>query len=388
MKAWLTVVALLALLLAGFGFGQAPDPRNAKPAVVELLEDDAESFIANLTQIDAPSEASRDERDKFAGTCSVRVSPLQRYNPTVKNWDYPIVEKPGPGQYRYIRFAWKKVGGTGIMVQFHAGNRGWENRYVAGTQTVPWPARKVAEKMPAEWEVVTRDLFKDFGAMNLTGIALTPMDGTAGLYDHIFLGRTIEDLDKVTSAVQGKLQVKQALTAEQLKQHWGELTSDDPTVSAPAAATLVARPAESLPFLAEKLRTPAPTEKEARRIAELIDALDANDEAVRERSTAELAGMGKFVVQSLREARVLRPTLSLEAHRRIERILLPYEAEDGARSPEFRQSLQALRVLERVGTAEARDLLAKVADGTPEAGLHREAKAAVDRLTRRMNDKP
>ena len=44
---------------------------------------------------------------------------------------------------------------------------------------------------------MTRDLFKDFGAFNLTGIALTPMDGTHGLFDAIYIGRTIEDLDKV-----------------------------------------------------------------------------------------------------------------------------------------------------------------------------------------------
>jgi hypothetical protein len=39
-------------------------------------------------------------------------------------------------------------------------------------------------------------------------------------------------------------------------------------------------------------------------------------------------------------------------------------------------------VLERINSAEARQALAKLAKGAPEARLTREAKAALDRLTR------
>lgn len=385
MKEW----SLVGLFALASGLASAEPPpmllvqaaAPAKSPVVALFEDDAEPFIAHLTQIDAPSEATRDD-DKFAGVCSVRVTPLQRYNPTIKDWAFTIAEKPGPGQYRYVRFAWKKAGGTGIMIQFHT-NRGWEQRYTAGMPTVPWPSLKVANQAPANWEIVTRDLFKDFGALTLTGVALTPMDGTAGFYDHLYLGRTIEDLDKVTNAMLGKIPAPDAPTAEKLRQFWDDLASSDPTVAAPAAAVLAARPVECLPFLDERLRLPALSDKDSRRIALLIDALDANEEPVRERATRELEDMGKGVIKSLREARVLRSTLSLEAHRRIERLLRPYETDELAATPESRQWLQAFRVLERIGTAEARAVLAKVADGTPEASLHREARAAADRLARR-----
>lgn len=394
MKTWL-VAGLPLLTMAALPAEQSPAQRpraarqlvqvanpQAKPAVVELFEDDAEPFLGQLTQIDAPSEAARDEKDKFAGVCSIRITPLQRYNPTVKNWQFAIVEKPEPGQYRYVRFAWKKIGGNGIMVQFHTANRGWEQRYTAGAPSVPWPARSVAQQAPRNWEVVTRDLFKDFGNLTLTGIALTPIDGTAGLYDHIYLGRTIEDLDKVTNAALGKNVIKEAPTAQQLGQFWADLASADVALSAPAAANLAARPVESLPFLEERLRTPKPTDQEAKRIAQLIDALDDNDEAVRAGASAALERLGKIAVTPLREARVFKPALSLEAHRRIERLLQPFETEEIALAPESRQWLQAIRVLERIGTGPARDLLARVADGTPEAGLHREAKAALDRLAR------
>ena len=45
-----------------------------------------------------------------------------------------------------------------------------------------------------------------------------------------------------------------------------------------------------------------------------------------------------------------------------------------------RQPLRAIEMLERIGTAEARQLLAVLAEGAPAARLTREAKLALDRL--------
>lgn len=166
---------------------------------VELFEDNTNLLQAQLTADGTPIVA--DTNDKFSGTASIKVMPLQRYNPNISGWAFPIAEKPELGQYRYIRFAWKKVGGNGIMIQLHTNTRGWENRYCSGKNIVGWGALQVEEKAPSEWTVVTRDLFKDFGgAFLLHGMALTAMDGTAGYFDHIYLGRSIEELDKVTAA--------------------------------------------------------------------------------------------------------------------------------------------------------------------------------------------
>ncbi|QJW92592.1 hypothetical protein [Frigoriglobus tundricola] len=38
----------------------------------------------------------------------------------------------GAGEYRYLRFAWKKLGGTGVMVQFYDPNGSKWNRYHVG----------------------------------------------------------------------------------------------------------------------------------------------------------------------------------------------------------------------------------------------------------------
>jgi HEAT repeat protein len=163
--------------------------------VVELFEDHTALLSGQLYVEEGQIHA--EGRDRYSGEASIRVTPNQRYNPGVAGWNFPIVEKPGPGQYRYLRFAWKKVGGRGIMIQLATTNRGWENRYVGGRNVHGWAAIQVDARLPADWVVVTRDLFKDFGAIQITGMALTAMDGNGALYDHMYLGRTIEDLDRI-----------------------------------------------------------------------------------------------------------------------------------------------------------------------------------------------
>jgi hypothetical protein len=305
---------------------------------------------------------------------------LQRFSQRIKGWNYPIVENPQPGQYRYIRFAWKKVGGTGIMVQLCREGTGWEQRYVAGNPSVPWAARKVADKMPEEWELVTRDLFKDFGTFTLTGMAFTPMDGTAGLYDHVYLGGNIEDLDRVTNAALGKAPPKEELTPEKLQQLWKDLASPDALVSVPASASLIAGPKESIPFLAKQLEG-APLTDDEKRIAKLVKDLDDDDFFVRERASADLTKMGAIAVPPLQKA--LKETGSVEVARRITAILGKEVLDDTGPSPEFRHKLQAIRVVERVSSSEARQALARLAQGPLEAGLRSEIKLSLARLAKR-----
>ena len=52
-------------------------------------------------------------------------------------------------------------------------------------------------------------------------------------------------------------------------------------------------------------------------------------------------------------------------------------------APETLRSLRAIEVLEHIATPEARQLLARLADGAPGAWQTREAKAALERLERK-----
>ena len=67
-------------------------------------------------------------------------------------WAFKVVEgpkaRPGPKapvEVRYLRFAWKKSGGEGLMVQFHDPKKSWAMRYFAGRNVQGWePATRVS----------------------------------------------------------------------------------------------------------------------------------------------------------------------------------------------------------------------------------------------------
>src|SRR5688572_24504297 len=131
----------------------------APPAVAELFEDDAAGLLAQLTHggITGGEEnrAAAEEADVFSGKCAVRVAACQRFSPDVKGWDFAIAEKPKPGEYRYLRFAWKKVGPGPLMLQFHTRRPGkdWFIRYYMGQDPPPWESKVLRTAAPAEWVV-------------------------------------------------------------------------------------------------------------------------------------------------------------------------------------------------------------------------------------------
>ncbi|MCI0359660.1 MAG: hypothetical protein L0211_14380 [Planctomycetaceae bacterium] len=180
-----------------------PGEKPAAEQPKEIFEDD-EKFVALLTEGDG--RAIPDQRDKYSGTYSLRVTPGQRFNASLPSLGVNIRENPGPGEYRYIRFAWKKAGGNTICLQLNhdgtwgpggTGREGAKFRYHAGPGGECYGASLViSDKLPApKFEVVTRDLFADFGEFTLTGLAFSPVDGNAALFDHIYLGRQMEDFE-------------------------------------------------------------------------------------------------------------------------------------------------------------------------------------------------
>ena len=173
----------------------------------EVFEDD-EKFIGLLTE--GEGRAIPEMRDKYSGTYSLRVTPDGRSNAKLPNLGVKIRENPGPGEFRFIRFAWKKTGGNSICLQLNhdgawgppaagtagSGREGAKFRYHAG----PGPecygaALKIDDQLPGKFEVVTRDLFADFGEFTLTGLGFSPVDGNAALFDHIYLARQPSDFE-------------------------------------------------------------------------------------------------------------------------------------------------------------------------------------------------
>jgi hypothetical protein len=205
------------------------------------------------------------------------------------------------------------------------------------------------------------------------------MDGTAGLYDHVYLGKSVADLDAVTDAVLGKTPVKDRPTAEQLGKCWDDLARRDALVTAPASRTLIAADKDTVAFLKDRLK-PREASDEEKKAVKLIADLDDDDFAVREKGTALLAEMGERADPFLKKA--LAETKSPEVRRRIEALLARRGGDDGLTGDQLRQ-LRAVRVLEQVGTPEARELLETLSKESLPPALGSEVKIALQRWKKR-----
>ncbi|HQZ64498.1 MAG TPA: c-type cytochrome [Planctomycetaceae bacterium] len=169
-------------------------------AAGKMLFDDEPSFIEALNGGDGT--ATLISTDKSSGEVALRMTPLQRSSPLIRDWNFRIVETPKPTQrgepeqFRYLRFAWKTVGGHGVMFEL-ADSGNWPpadkplRRYYSGKNSSNWSATQVSPDPPEDWTTVTVDLWNDFGEFTLTGIAPTAMGGPA-LFDRIELLRTLD----------------------------------------------------------------------------------------------------------------------------------------------------------------------------------------------------
>jgi WD40 repeat protein len=143
---------------------------------------------------------------------------------------------------------------------------------------------------------------------------------------------------------------------------WSDL-SDEARKANRAITTLAASPAQTVPFLQDRL--PPLAALNAKRIDRLLADLASDSFAVREAASRQLASMRYRAEPTLRKALENKP--SLEVRRRIESILA------GPRRPptEDLRRLRAIAVLERIGTPEARRILEKLSEAEAQAALRR-----------------
>lgn len=170
----------------------------AWPEPVAVLFEDDPQFLAALASGNGKSRLIAE--GAFFGKTALGITPLQRDGISILGWNFPIREQPRPGEYRYLRLAWKKRGTGSVMIEL-AANGTWpdakvpKGRYVAGRNNTGWAAISVNETAPAEWTVVTLDLWQDIGQFTLTGIAPTCDGGDEAFFDSLILGPTIASLD-------------------------------------------------------------------------------------------------------------------------------------------------------------------------------------------------
>ncbi len=172
-----------------------PSASAMQQSRINLFEDET-SFVTMLDEGSGTAELRR--ADCYSGEACLAVTPPQRFSPRIAGWEFRITENPGVGEFRYLRFAWKSSG-TGIMLELAADGQ-WPDaneaarRYYSGQNTTGWAAREVSRDLPADWVVVTCDLWNDFGNFTLTGMAPTAMGGEA-CFDRLELARSPADFE-------------------------------------------------------------------------------------------------------------------------------------------------------------------------------------------------
>jgi len=55
--------------------------------------------------------------DAQRGHVCLQVSPPQKFSSQIADWKFVIRENPAPGEFRYLRFAWKSDGAEGVMIE-------------------------------------------------------------------------------------------------------------------------------------------------------------------------------------------------------------------------------------------------------------------------------
>jgi len=160
---------------------------------------------------------------------------------------------------------------------------------------------------------------------------------------------------------------------------WTDLAADDAHTGYRAIWTLAAAREKAVGMLKERLQpTPA---SDLQRAQKLIDQLNDEQFVVREAACKELRSYGTMIQPVLRQALTAKPPA--EATRRLESLL----ADLRRLNPEELRTLRAIQVLERIGSPEARQVLATLAEGAPLARPTVDAKAALERLDRCQADR-
>jgi WD40 repeat protein len=181
----------------------------------------------------------------------------------------------------------------------------------------------------------------------------------------------------------GRLREKETwgkpLGVAELDACWSDLAGEDAGKAYRAVQKLAGSAKDAVAYLTPRLRPiPALDEK---RVLRLIADLDSDDFVVREAATKELGKWEEAALSFYQKA--LENAPPLEARRRLEALIDEQARRRSHPSVQRLQILRALEVLERAGTPEARRVLETVAKGAPGASLTDEAKASLERSTKR-----
>ncbi len=279
-----------------------PGPKSDDP-VVELLDENVATIIEAIAGTADQADLKVERGDVYTGLESLKQTGQERHIGTLKGWGFKIVEKPtGANEFRFIRFAWKKEGGGSVLLGFANDNSWSGKRYAAGEYGLGAQGVKIAEKAPVEWTVVTRDIYKDFGAFGLTGILFSSAGAGTSRFDQVILGRSIADLDVATDLALGKAKAKIALSGTARDEAWADLIGDDRTKASIAFRTFIPVAGDQVEFIGKNLPQKKVDAAKLTRVRTLIAALNSEDFEARIAADVELVKIGESAIPILRAA--------------------------------------------------------------------------------------
>jgi len=168
------------------------------------------------------------------------------------------------------------------------------------------------------------------------------------------------------------------LSAEHADQVWLDLGAEDAAAMHRASWLLAAAGSEAVPLLAERLH-PVPIDPTVGdKVRHLVGRMDDDLFSVREQASQDAAELGEAAEPYLKD--LLGSTTSAEARHRIRRLLADIAGKPLVLSADQQRAIRAVQVLEQIGDAQAREVLARLSVGQPAAQLTQEAKNALARL--------
>jgi hypothetical protein len=171
-----------------------------------------------------------------------------------------------------------------------------------------------------------------------------------------------------------------SLPARRLDKLWQDLAGADAAQAYQAIEALAAGPQSAVPFLRERLRpVPQISNEVLADISRFIKELDSDRYVVRRNASRQLERLGPLAEPAVRKLLAGKP--SLEVQLRAEALLAKWRRRTW--SAEELQTLRAIEVLERIGSAAAGQVLRELTRGEPSAWLTQDAQAALERLARR-----
>ena len=147
-----------------------------------------------------PESAVVVDDDRHAGTRAMKLA-TEREHRLALPAPIRIRERPAWGDYRFVRFAVRKIGGGLAALGFEGNDLGQQRRYDLGQGHPAFGgAIRVWHDVGKEWIVITRDLYADFGNFDANAILFGALGGEAVLFDHVYLARGHYDLDRIPQA--------------------------------------------------------------------------------------------------------------------------------------------------------------------------------------------